>query len=103
MMVYTFFPNNEAVDFAKCQTEFISRMTRDCTYIIGEKSLPANSLYYTQYKVLDEVNNLRYVLNGKTYSIPLNVRDRILSRLKETNVVKKKDIQHIYLLDHVAI
>lgn len=49
----------EMVDEAKSNEAFITRMTNKCTYIVGEDVLPKNSLLYSRYMVLNELNNLR--------------------------------------------
>lgn len=47
------------VDLEKSNQEFIERMTNKCTYLVGEDVLPKNSLLYTKYMVLNELNNLK--------------------------------------------
>lgn len=44
-------------------TNFIRRMTNECTYLLGEDVLPKASLLYQKYMVLNELNNLR--VNGR--------------------------------------
>lgn len=44
-------------------TNFIRRMTNECTYLLGENVLPKSSLLYQEYMLLNELNNLR--INGK--------------------------------------
>ena len=53
----------EMVDLEQSNKEFIQRMTNKCTHLIGEDVLPKNSLLYSRYMVLNELNNLR--LDGK--------------------------------------
>lgn len=48
---------------------FIRRMTNKCTYLVGEDVLPKDSLLYTQYMVLNELNNLK--INGENISVKL--------------------------------
>ena len=47
------------VDLEKSNQEFIERMTNKCTYLVGEDVLSKNSLLYTKYMVLNELNNLK--------------------------------------------
>lgn len=47
------------VDLEKSNQKFIERMTNKCTYLVGEDVLPKNSLLYTKYMVLNELNNLK--------------------------------------------
>lgn len=50
------------VDLEACRENFITRMTAKCSYI-GEDVLPKNSLLYSRFQVLNELNNLR--VNGE--------------------------------------
>lgn len=34
-------------------------MTNKCTYLLGEDVLPKNSLLYTEFVLLNELNNVR--------------------------------------------
>lgn len=47
------------VDRTESANRFIKRMTSKDTYIIGEDVLPASSLLYEKYKVLNELNNIK--------------------------------------------
>lgn len=60
---------SEKVDAEKSNKEFIQRMTNKCTYLIGEDVLPKNSLLYSKYMVLNELNNLR--IRGNKISVEL--------------------------------
>ena len=59
----------EMVDLEQSNKEFIQRMTNKCTYLIGEDVLPKNSLLYSRYMVLNELNNLR--IRGNKISVKL--------------------------------
>lgn len=50
---------DEIVDYEKSNEAFIRRMTNKCTYLVGEDVIPKNSLLYSKYMVLDELNNLK--------------------------------------------
>ena len=56
----------QVVDLEACRRNFIERMTRKCSYI-GEPVLPQNSLLYTRFQVLNELNNLK--VNGEGISV----------------------------------
>lgn len=47
------------VDRTESANRFIKRMTFKDTYIIGEDVLPASSLLYEKFKVLNELNNIK--------------------------------------------
>ncbi|MBQ6518639.1 MAG: type II CRISPR RNA-guided endonuclease Cas9, partial [Anaerolineaceae bacterium] len=57
---------DQMVDKDESAKQFIRKMTNKCTYLAGEDVLPKNSLLYTKFMVLDELNNLK--LNGKSVS-----------------------------------
>lgn len=59
---------DQVVDLEQCREHFITRMTAKCTYI-GEDVLPKDSLLYSRFMVLNELNNLR--INGKPISVKL--------------------------------
>ncbi len=54
---------DSVVDRDLSENEFIRRMTNQCTYLRGENVLPANSLLYSEFTFLNELNNLR--INNK--------------------------------------
>lgn len=54
---------NDMVDRDNSENDFIRRMTATCTYAAGEDVLPKNSLLYTKFMVLNEINNIR--INGQ--------------------------------------
>lgn len=49
----------EVIDLEKSAEKFIKRMTNKCTYLLGADVIPKNSLLYSKYMVLNELNNLR--------------------------------------------
>lgn len=57
----------EKVDLEKSNEAFIERMTNKCTYLIGEDVLPKNSLLYSRFMVLNELNNLK--IRGNKVSV----------------------------------
>lgn len=48
---------------------FIERMTNKCTYLVGADVLAKNSLLYSEFTVLNELNNLK--INGEDISVEL--------------------------------
>lgn len=67
----TVYPWNiaEKVDMPKTRDQFILNLVRKCTYLNDEKVLPAASLLYEKYKVLNELNNL--TIQGQKISVNL--------------------------------
>ena len=67
---------------------FIRRMTRKCTYLIHEDVLPKNSMLYSKFMVLNELNNLR--INGESVSVPLKQKIFKDLFLRHRKVTQKK-------------
>lgn len=51
---------DQVIDKNKSAENFILRMTGDCTYLAGEKTLPKCSLLYEEFCVLNELNGVRW-------------------------------------------
>ncbi len=49
---------DEVIDKEKTANDFIIRMVGKCTYLIDEPAMPANSLMYSKYKVLNELKQI---------------------------------------------
>lgn len=60
---------HEMVDTETSAEKFIRRMTSKCSYLIHEDVLPNNSMLYSKFMVLNELNNVR--LNGEPISVEL--------------------------------
>lgn len=71
----------QVIDVEESAEKFIRRMTNKCTYLIGEDVLPKDSLLYSKYIVLNELNNLR--LGGEKISVAL--KQRIYEELFQRN------------------
>ena len=54
---------DEKIDREKSANNFIKRMTNKDTYLLSEDVLPASSLLYQKFTVLNELNNIR--VNGR--------------------------------------
>lgn len=52
----------DMVDLEASEDAFIKNLTNNCTYVPGETVLPKNSLLYTKFNVLNEINNIK--ING---------------------------------------
>lgn len=60
----------DKVDFEKTNQDFILRMTNKCSYLIGEDVLPKNSLLYSKFSVLNEINKI------KVFGRPIDVKTK---------------------------
>lgn len=78
----------EKVDKEASAEKFIRNMTNKCTYLIGKDVIPKQSLLYSRYKVLNELNNLK--VNGVPISVAL--KQKIYEELfkKQVNVTFKQ-------------
>ncbi len=77
----------EMVDEEASNEKFIERMTNKCTYLFGEDVVPKNSLIYSKYMVLNELNNLK--IRGN--KIPVELKQELYRELfeKHTRVTGK--------------
>ena len=53
----------EKIDREKSAAAFIKNLTNKCTYLLGEDVLPKSSLLYSEFMLLNELNNVR--IDGK--------------------------------------
>lgn len=79
---------NEVVDLGVSAERFMENLTSFCTYMVGEKVLPKNSILYSYFQLYNELNNLR--VNGD--KIPIDVKRRMVRELfgNKGKVTKKK-------------
>lgn len=61
---------HDVIDKEKTEEAFIERMKNSCTYLIGEPTLPKYSLLYSEFTVLNEINN--WLINGQ----PITIEDK---------------------------
>lgn len=85
---------DDMVDKDRCEDEFIKRMTCKCTYVAGEDVLPKNSLLYSKFMVLNEINNIR--IDGKRENFPVEAKQKIYTGLFEKRKrVSVRDIKDL--------
>ncbi|MCR6546737.1 type II CRISPR RNA-guided endonuclease Cas9 [Dehalobacterium formicoaceticum] len=78
----------EVVDLEASAEGFIRRMTNKCTYLFGADVIPKNSLLYSEYMVLNELNNLK--INGEGISVDLKQKIYADLFMKYTKVTMKR-------------
>ncbi len=61
---------NDLVDKEQTQEKFIESLKNDCTYLIGEPTLPEDSLMYEEFVLLNEMNN--WLIND----MPISIEDK---------------------------
>lgn len=71
----------DVVDTDKSAEKFIEKLTSKCTYISDADVLPKNSLLYSKFAVLNELNNLK--IDGK--GITVELKQKIYCELFERN------------------
>lgn len=85
---------DDLVDRDRCEDEFIKRMTCKCTYVAGEDVLPKNSLLYSKFMVLNEINNIG--IDGKRENFPVEAKQKIYTELFEKRKrVSVRDIKNL--------
>lgn len=67
----------DKVDIDASAESFISRMTNKCTYLNGENVLPKNSLLYSEFMVLNELNNVKI----RDEKLPIELKKKIFDNL----------------------
>lgn len=67
----------DMVDTKKSAEAFIANLTNKCTYLIGEDVLPKNSLLYSEFMLLNELNNLRY--DGQP--LPAEIKQQLITEV----------------------
>lgn len=77
----------EVIDVDQTAEEFINRMINRCTYLFDEKVMPKQSILYSKYCVLNELNNI----NINERRLPKDTKKSIIEKLfmKRTKVTKK--------------
>ena len=77
---------DQIVDKEKSAEGFILRMTNFCTYLPTQKVLPQQSILYSRFNILNQLNNLR--INGERISA--EIKQNIFINLFENNEKAKK-------------
>ena len=67
----------EKVDLDQSEEGFIRQMTNPCTYMVGAGVLPKNSLLYSEFALLNELNNVK-VCGEK---LPVELKQKIVGDL----------------------
>lgn len=89
------FPWNfeQKVDLEECQRAFIEHLTGKCTYLPGERVLPQDSLLYSKYKILNEINPIK--VDGRPISVEL--KQEIFGLFKKHKKVKFEHIKNLLI------
>jgi len=68
---------SEKIDVMSSAEQFINNLTNSCQYLYGEDVIPKNSLLFSEYCLLNELNGIR--MNG--YRLGADVKQRLLTEL----------------------
>lgn len=85
---------DKKVDRMESANRFIRRMTTKDTYLFGEDVLPAESMIYEKFVVLNELNNLK--INGRHLSLK-DKQDIYNDLFKQQKTVSIKALQNYYV------
>lgn len=82
---------NKIVNFDKAEDAFIQRMTNKCSYLPEEDVLPKDSLLYSKFRVLNELNNLK--INGNAISVDLkqSIFNNLFKKYKKVSAKKVRE------------
>jgi len=78
----------DVVDIELSAEKFITRMTNKCTYIIGADVIPKNSLLYSEFMVLNELNNVRIGQDKISQDVKIKIYKDLF--LKQRKVTRKQ-------------
>ena len=84
---------SEKIDEAASAEKFIRKMTNKCTYLVGEDVLPKESLLYSYFMLLNEINNIRYDNQPLSYEVKLAFINTIFKNKNGHKRVTKKLIK----------
>ena len=82
---------DKMIDFDASEDAFIRKMTNKCTYLFDQDVLPKNSILYSKFRVLNELNKLR--INGDAISVELkqNIFNNLFKKNKKVSISKLKE------------
>lgn len=97
---------DEIIDKDKTCEKFIQKLINECTFLMGEKVLPKNSILFTDFIILNKLNAL--VINGNKISqdVKMELFNFIKNRMKTSiNDIKKylRNRYDIYKKDGVSL
>ena len=81
----------EMIDTETSAEQFIRRMTNKCTYLAMEDVLPKESLLYSKFMVLNELNNLRIDGEKVTVALKQQLYKDLFERFRKVTGKKLKD------------
>lgn len=94
----------EHVDVLASAEGFIRRMTNRCTYLLSEDVLAKNSLLYTKFEVLNELNKIRIKtrISEKPQLLSQETKDAIIRDIFMMRKKVKEEDVHKYLINNIG-
>ncbi len=82
---------SKIINFDKAEDAFILKMTNQCSYLHDQDVLPNNSILYSKFRVLNELNKLK--INGNNISVELkqNIFNDLFKNKKKITVKQIKE------------
>ncbi|MCL2608206.1 MAG: type II CRISPR RNA-guided endonuclease Cas9 [Methanomassiliicoccaceae archaeon] len=81
------------VDLDGSAVKFIDRLTSTCRYIRGEKVLPKNSLIYSRFELLNELNNVKINKSKIDPELKRKIEKDLFENVDSVKKVKLEDIR----------
>lgn len=92
---------DNVIDYDKSAENFIGRMLSKCNYLMDETVLPKNSLLYSKFATLNELNNVKI----RGVLIDTQLKQNIYNNLfmKEKNVSANKLLKYLKTIDNTLM
>lgn len=88
---------DDKIDREKSAAAFIKNLTNKCTYLLGEDVLPKSSLLYSEFMLLNELNNIR--IDGKP--LETAVKEHLIEAVfKQDHKKMTKNCIELFLKDN---
>lgn len=88
---------DDVIDKEESANIFIRRMTNKCTYLPEEDVIPRNSLLYSEYCMLNELNNIR--CDGK--KLTYEEKQLVINKLfKTSKTIKEKKLKEVLEIEN---
>lgn len=86
---------DEVVDKEASAEEFIKKMISTCTYLLNEKAIPANSILYSKFKVLNELKQIKINDNPLSKELQEQIYNDLFLNTSGT-ITDKKFKEYLY-------
>ena len=86
---------DEVVDKEASAEKFITKMISSCTYLLNEKAIPANSILYSKFKVLNELKQIKINDNQLSKELQEQIYNDLFLNTSGT-ITDKKFKEYLY-------